>query len=115
MFDLTKEQIIERLMNINNGVGHWINAATQPWGRMFGKFEGYNNGPNDRALTYAKSFVYTCADLISPQSRPDLDPDLDPDRDPDPYRDLNPYPYPHRDPDLEPNLTLSRSGGALTI
>jgi len=39
--------------------GHWINAASQPWGKMFGTFKGYNRGAGDRDLTYVKSFVMT--------------------------------------------------------
>jgi len=43
---LTRQQIIDRLKALGNNldVGHWISAASQPWGKLYGSFEGYNNG-----------------------------------------------------------------------
>jgi hypothetical protein len=32
------------MMDNSFSVGHWISAASQPWGKLYGAFEGYNNG-----------------------------------------------------------------------
>ena len=64
---LGREAIIDRLKTI--GVGtlaagrteHWIAAGTQPWGKLYGSFEGDSTGATAaaRSLTSAKAFVYT--------------------------------------------------------
>lgn len=64
-YDLNRTQIINLLeQNSNCGPaiqrrGHWINAASQPWGKLYGSFRGYNRGFGDRKLEYVRSFVYT--------------------------------------------------------
>lgn len=71
--DLTDAEVNQRLMMLSNGVGHWITQAAQPWGRLYGDFQGYNNGcappsspgaPVDQStcdydLTFVRSFVFT--------------------------------------------------------
>lgn len=52
-------QINAQLMKNSNEVGHWINAASQPWGKLYGSFVGHNRGVSDRSLTFVKSFVMT--------------------------------------------------------
>jgi len=64
-YDLNRTQIIGLLEgNSNCGDpnerrGHWINAASQPWGKLYGGFRGYNHGAGGRQLEYVRSFVYT--------------------------------------------------------
>jgi len=59
MYDLNRTQIIERLKMDSTQAGHWIAASSQPWGKLFGSYEGTNDGNGETELTYAKSFVYT--------------------------------------------------------
>jgi len=58
---LTDEEVVTRLKMNGIEYGHWITAASQPWGKLYGSFQGDSTpaDPTDRTLTYAKSFVYT--------------------------------------------------------
>ena len=69
--NLDRQGIIDRLkINGPCGVGHWIQAASQPWGKLFGGWTGYNNGCNlescDAELEHVTSFVYTLYQVTAP-------------------------------------------------
>ena len=62
-FELSREQIIEKLMSNGATTGHWVHAASQPWGKLYGSLQGSIGGT--RELTYAKSFMYTLYQDVS--------------------------------------------------
>ena len=63
MYDLNRTELIIRMeqnyctpdQGCTPGIGHWISAASQPWGKLYGKFE---TTPGGGSLTEVYSFVF---------------------------------------------------------
>jgi len=58
MYDLDRDALVEQLMKNSNEAGHWIAAASNPWGKLYGSYKGSNDASGERALTHVTSFVY---------------------------------------------------------